>query len=429
MEWVALAVLLVVVLAVAILAGVGALSLFRGTPVHRVRGEGGHPPPEPAAAEFPTAVELLTGAALHPGSRVEILRNGDGTFPRLWEDLRSARESILLQNYYAESGRVADTAVEILSGRARAGVRVRFLYDPVGFRGLDWSALERLREAGVEVHPLRPLRLRALHRVNHRAHSRIVVIDGAVGYTGGFGLSDRWLGDGRHAGEWRDTSARVAGPAVARMEAAFAALRAEATGELSIPSPPPHPAAEGPHRAAFFHSSPGVGSTTAERLLALSVAGARRSVHLWSGYFAPGDGLVELLSAAARRGVEVRVLTATAEHTDIPVALWAGRARYLELLEAGVKIHEYRPAMMHAKGFVVDGVWCGVGAVNSDNRSLALNDESILLVWDEGVGAELEADFREDLRHADEILPEAFRGRGWGERARETAAAWLLRLL
>lgn len=429
MEWLALAVLLGIALAVAVLAWVGALSLFRGTPVHRVRGEAGREPPEPAAAEFPAGVELLAGAALHPGNRVELLRNGDGTFPRLWEELRSARESILFQNYYAESGKVAETTVEILSERARAGVRVRFLYDPVGFRGLAAPALERLREAGVEVHPLRPLRLRALHRANHRAHSRIVVVDGAVGYTGGFGLSDRWLGDGRHAGEWRDTNVRVTGPAVAPMEAAFASLRAEATGELFVPAPLPRPSADGPHRAAFFHSSPGVGSTTAERLLALTVAGARRSVHVWSGYFAPEDGLVQLLAAAARRGVEVRVLTATGEHTDIPVALWAGRARYPELLEAGVRIHEYRPAMMHAKSFVVDGVWCAVGAINFDNRSLALNDESALLVWNGSVGAELEADFREDLRHADEILPEAFRGRGWGERARETAAAWLLRLL
>ena len=178
------------------------------------------------------SVTMLTGAWMAPGNRVEVTLNGDGTYSRLWEDLRSARESITLQIYYGAPGRMGQTLGEILIERARAGVRVFVLYDAFGT--IDMPAEERaaLRAAGVAVEPFRPIRLGTLHLAQHRSHVRGIVIDGRVGWTGGYGIDDKWFGDGRTG--WRDTNVRFEGPAARQLQAAFIAAWVEATGVLAI---------------------------------------------------------------------------------------------------------------------------------------------------------------------------------------------------
>lgn len=380
--------------------------------------------------DFPDYVERLTGAAFRCGNEIEILRNGHHTFPRLWADLESAGRSIDVQIYYAQSGAVADRTFAILARRAREGVRVRFLYDPVGCRGLDASYTEALRHAGGRVHALRPLRPGGTDRINHRVHSRIVVVDGEIGYTGDFGFSDRWLGDARRPESWRSTNTRSRGPAVGDHAAAFATLWSEATGEL-IAGRELLPAQEdGPGvRAALLHTSPSVGSTAAERLWALTLAAAQRTCYIWSGYFAPSPAQAQLLVSAADRGVDVRVLTAAVRHTDIPPVYWAGRSHYPDLLRAGVGVYEYDPSMMHAKGWVVDGTWCGVGALNLDNRSVVLNDDIALLVHDRAVGATLNGAFFDDLTRARRVTREQLEQSGWLDRAKIRGARLIAPLL
>jgi cardiolipin synthase len=175
---------------------------------------------------------VLTGTTLTKGNAVELAQNGDETFPRLFEDLRSAKRSIEIQSYYGTEGEVADTLRRILLERAAAGVRVRFLYDVFGTEDVSADDREALRKSGVVVVPFRPLRPTTFHVMQNRSHVRCVLVDGRVGWTGGFGLDDKWLGDGVTGGAWRDTNVRFEGPAVRQLESAFAAAWTEATGVL-----------------------------------------------------------------------------------------------------------------------------------------------------------------------------------------------------
>jgi cardiolipin synthase len=407
---------------------IGALFVTRGTAVRRVRGIGGDGAPmAPAEPAFPLAVALLTGSPILAGNRVDLALNGDGTYPRLWADLRAARRSITVQMYYAAPGRVADSLGAILAERARAGVLVYLLYDAFG-SNFTGAYLARLRAAGVRAVPFRPLRFRNLWVVQNRSHIRGVVIDGRVGWTGGFGIDDKWLGGGQRPGEWRETNVRIEGPAVLQLEAAFIASWSEATGVLFTGRATAQAHEGGVVRAGVLYTSPTLGSTAAERYLAMSIAGARERLYVTNAYFAPDENFVALLTRAARRGVDVRLLVG-GPRTDVRMARLAAHARFDSLLSAGVKVYEYQPTTLHAKTFVVDGLWSSVGTMNFDNRSLALNDESTLMVLDSTAGRRMEEIFFEDLRQAKEVELATFRRRPWTRRVAEWAANQIVRLL
>jgi cardiolipin synthase len=283
----------------------------------------------------------------------------------------------------------------------------------------------------VEVAFLRPLHWYTLQKAAERSHVRVVVVDGRVGYTGGFGLADYWLGNGHAENEWRESNARFQGSSVAQLQAMFASGWAEATGQLitgAVFFPPQSFADVGPVRAAILASVPTTGSTPAERFMALSITGARRTLYITNSYFVPDDDFRKLLVRAARAGVDVRVLTA-GDKSDVKTTVYAGRARYPELLVGGVRIYEYLPTMMHAKTFVVDGIWSTIGSLNFDNRSLVFNNESNIVALDERVGASLDSLFMDDLRYSKEIKLPEFERRSLGEKLLEWGADLLQRLL
>ena len=422
-----IAVSALVVLAFAL---IGVLSVTRGTPVRHVLAIGDDSLPGVRDSLFMRTMQTFAGINMEPGNKVEVLANG-ATYPKLWQDLRSARQTITVQMYFSKPGAVADSMAKYLAERAQAKVRVLLLMDAFGSQGLrgDWS--ERLERAGVEVAWLRPLHWYSLHKAAQRSHVRVVVVDGRVGYTGGFGLADYWLGNGRAENEWRETNARFEGRSVAQLQATFAAGWAEATGELitgDVFFPPASFAEAGTVDAAVLHSVPTIGSTPAERFLALSISGARRTLYISNSYFVPDDDFRDLLIGAAKRGVDVRVLTA-GDKSDVKTTVYAGRARYPELIQGGVRVYEYQPTMMHAKTFVVDGVWSTVGSLNFDNRSLVFNNESNIVTLDERVGATLDSLFLEDLRYSKEITAESLARRSWWEKTLEWGASTLQRVL
>jgi cardiolipin synthase A/B len=418
-----------VVAAIMLLAAIiGLLFIFRGTAVQRVREVGIDGAPVSAAEpSFPLTVALLTGTPIVPGNRVELALNGNGTFPRLWADLRAARQSITVQFYYAAPGRVADSLATILISRARAGVSVYMLYDAFGSRFAD-GYLERLRAAGVRAVAFRPLRFQNLWVVQNRSHVRGIVVDGRIGWTGGFGIDDKWLGAGRLPTEWRETNARFEGPAVLQLESAFVASWSEATGEVLTGRRAMATHDDGVAAAGLLYTAPTLGSTAAERYLALSIAGARDRLYVTNAYFAPDTSFLAFLVGAAVRGVDVRILVG-GPRTDVRAARLAARSRYEQLLAAGVRVYEYQPTTLHAKTFVVDGRWISIGTMNFDNRSLSLNDESTLMVLDSAAGQRMDSVFRDDLRDALEIDLAAFRRRSWMERAGEWAASLITPLL
>ena len=396
------------------LALIGFLHLTRGTAVRHVRGVAADGVAIGVAEpEFPLMATMATGAWLAAGNSVEVMQNGDGTFPRLWEDLRSAQRSITLQLYYGAPGRMADTLGEILRDRAKAGVRVLVLYDAFGTVDMPTDHREALRASGIVVQPFRPLRLSTLHLAQNRSHVRGIVIDSRVGWTGGFGIDDKWLGDGRSNASWRETNVRFEGPAVRQLQAAFAAAWVEATGVMFTGRATIETQPDAVTAAALLYTAPTLGSTAAERFFALSIAAARETLYITNSYFAPDRNFIDLLAAAAQRGVDVRILTA-GPRTDVNVVRLAGRAWYETLLGSGVRVYEWQPTTLHAKTFVVDGEWFTVGSMNFDNRSMALNDEATLMVLDRTLGNEMNRIFLDDLRHAQEITVEVFRARRLG---------------
>lgn len=383
---------------------------------------------DPAFAE---TFELVTGTGFTDGNGVEILSNGDETFPRLLTDLRGARYSITVQMYYAAEGAVMDSILAVLSTRARHGVRVFFLYDAFGSSALPEWYIDSLRAAGAEVTPFRPIRWYALDRAYHRSHARGIVIDGAIGYTGGLGFDDKWLGSGRRADEWRETNVPFTGPAVLPAQASFVNKWAEATGtiltgtEMLVRS---HSESAGGVRAAFLHSPPSIGGTAAERMLVFAIATARRKLWITNPYFVPSPEMVRGLAQAAARGVDVRLLT-NGEASDVTVTLLAGRSQYEVLLSAGVRIYEYRAGVLHAKTFVIDSLLSSIGTMNFDNRSLAFNNEVALATLDPQLAGEMMTHFEADIRYAREIELAGFRDRSFITRWKEAASYLFSRIL
>lgn len=390
--------------------------LTRTTALRRMRAIGEQGASFDASEEkFNLYLELLTATHVVGGNKIDVLFNGDGIFPRLWDDLKRAREVICVHVYFFKPGVVADTLLRLLSERAQSGVQVLVLLDAVGAGSLPKSYRQRLRSSGAEVALYRPLRFKELYKFQQRMHMRAVVVDGRIGFTGGFGIADQWLGNGHSPDEWRDTNVRVEGPVAMQLQVAFSVNWAEATGDLLVGDgitpfdEAPRPAE--PMAAGVMTCSPSLGTTNAERFFFLAIASARQRIYIANAYFVPPRDLRWLLMNACDRGVDVRVLTPGA-NTDEPLAFHAGRAVYKRLIEAGVRIYEYRPAMMHAKTFVADSCWATVGTFNFDNRSIKLNDEVALIIRDESIARCLEQNFLEDLEYADEIrVHEIHRGR------------------
>ena len=423
-----LVILIVTVLAMAL---IGVLTITRGTPVGYVVTLSDSGPPAVGDSLFERTMELFTGTHVYDGNAVQQANNGDGVYPPLWADLRSARRTITVQMYYSLPGSVADTLAAILRERARAEVRVLLLLDAFGSQHLSREWIRSLRAAGVEVAKLRQLRWFTISNAANRSHVRVVVVDGRVGYTGGFGLADYWLGDGHHEEQWRESNVRFEGPAVMELQSAFSAAWAEATGEL-LTGPLFFPESGfqpvGSTGAGLMFAAPTTGSTPAERFLALTITGARKTLYIENSYFVPDDDFRRLLERAVRRGVDVRVLTVS-DKTDVKTTWYAGRYRYEELLHHGVRVYEYQPTMLHSKTIVADGVWSSVGSMNFDNRSLAFNDEANLVVLDSAFGAQMDSIFFDDLRYAKEIKLDEFRQRSMWSKALELGATLLSRVL
>ncbi|HTI33166.1 MAG TPA: phospholipase D-like domain-containing protein [Miltoncostaea sp.] len=411
------------------------LALWYASDSMRHRREGGRgytidDPPEVGGEAFLRAAESLTQAPITRGNDIELLINGDRIFPCFLETIASARESVNLLTYVYWKGDIAEEVAEAVCERARAGVTCRVLLDSVGAMKMDSAVIDRMEECGVVVRRFRPVKPYAIRRVNNRTHRKVLVVDGEVGLTGGVGIADEWTGDAHDADHWRDTHVRVRGPVVRGLMGAFAENWLEATGEVIASEddlPDLQPVGDGA-AMQVIRSTAGVGDTNLETLYFLAIAAARDSIDLTSAYFAPRPAFRSALADAARRGVRVRLLV-PGPAIDKDVVRHAGRATYGPLLEAGVRIWEYRPTMLHVKTLVVDRVWSVVGSANFDNRSFQLNDEAVLAIQDAGFAGLLLESFTADIQVSEEITLDAWRGRPVTERAREAGSRLLRREL
>jgi cardiolipin synthase A/B len=387
--------------------------------------------PEVGSEGFTRAAEALTQAPISRGNRSEILINGDRIFPSMLGAIASARHTVDLLTYIYWRGEMGDRFGDAICERAEAGVSCRVLLDAVGSVKMDPALIKRMKDCGARVYRFRPPKPYAIRRGNNRTHRKLLVVDGSVGFTGGVGIADEWTGDAQDPDHWRDTHVRVEGPVVRGLQGAFAENWLEATGEVLAGEddlPPLDPIPGEPAAMMAVRSSAGVGDTNVETLFFLTIASARRTIDLTSAYFAPRPAFLHALADASRSGVAVRLLV-PGELIDKDLVRHTARSVYGELLEAGVRVFEYRPTMLHAKSLVVDGVWSTIGSANFDNRSFQLNDEAVLGVQDGGFAATLTEAFENDLARSDEITLEAWRRRPLHERPLEATGRLLRREL
>jgi cardiolipin synthase len=350
-----------------------------------------------------------------------VLQNG-AVFPAMLEDIAAAKQTVHLETFVWSGGELETRFVDALSAKAREGVKVRVLIDSLGASKATASELERLKASGAKLANYCKPRWWNWHRFNHRTHRKLLILDGRIGYAFGHGVADEWLGDGEDEKHWRDTAVRLEGPVVHGLQAVFAQNWVEETktlpaGEGCFPSLE----RRGDIPAHVVSSASGDAVSAVATLYTVAIAAARREVLIQNPYFAPGDGVVELFAMMVRRGVQVHLMV-PGKHTDSPFVRRAGCSLYESLLEAGVRLYEFEPTLLHQKIVVVDGVWSHVGSTNFDARSLALNEEVGVGLLDAGVAAQLKAAFRQDLRRCHELTLEKWRRRPLYDRAYERFA-------
>jgi cardiolipin synthase len=366
--------------------------------------------------EFLRSLDGL-GTEMVPGNRAGILENGDEIFPAMLSAIARAQRSINLEIYIFDHGTIATRMAAALAERARAGVEVRILVDAFGS---SLGPLEpELTAAGAIVRVYKPLKLYSIDSVGKRTHRRILTVDGRIGFCGGVGIDDRWRGDARDPTEWRDTMIEIEGPVVVQLQHVFTQDWVHTTGDvLNGDRQFPVVAPAGSMLAQAIAASRADSISMSKLVLYMAIQAARRSIWIENAYFAPDRQIREGLAAAARRGVDVKIIVPGA-HTDAPNVRLAAHYHYGDLLAAGVAIYEYRPTMMHNKVMVVDGIWSTIGSINFVNRSMTKNAEVNLAVYDRAFAAEVEKMVLVDLARCDVLTQAEWKKRGIFTRAGE----------
>lgn len=371
---------------------------------------------------FLQTMHALTGSSMQEGNNVDVLRNGVEIFPSMLAAIRSAKKTINMESYIYWDGEIGRQFSEALAERARAGVAVKLILDAVGSAPMSGDLIHFLERNGVDIEIYHPIRWYTLSRANHRTHRKLLIVDGRVGFTGGAGIADNWLGDADAPDHWRETQVRVEGPAVIQMQFAFMDNWVKSRGELLtgldyFPSMEPC----GPHRVQVIKSSPSEGSSTVKLLYTISIVSAKQTIDINNAYFIPDRDTIRALEGAVRRGVDVRVIV-PGKWTDVPIVRQASQWHYELLLSRGIRIYEYQGTMMHAKTMVVDGIWSTIGSSNFDDRSFRLNDEVNVNIYDEAIAEKMDAMFHEDLARSVEIIAHRWKRRPFVARVKERLA-------
>ena len=415
---------------------------------------------------------LRTAAApLRRADDIELLTEPEQTLEAMCSAIRSAQRSVHLEFYIwrdDESGRII---TDLLAERARAGVKVRVLYDHLGSLSLGSGHFAALREAGGEVAIFGPLRLPVRlgrSRVNFRNHRKIMTIDGQIGFVGGLNIGDEYLGKRAAEVGWRDLFVRLEGDAVVGLEATFLEDWLSTTGEVvdlagsrpaeaaGIDGRQPararpwhrrHPGEKALQRANPFAplpdrpvissgplvqvipSGPDIPVTSAiAAQFSAAIATAQYRAWIATPYLIPDEPLMLILRTAALRGVDVRILVPEPRKNDQPLVAIASRSYYDELIEVGCRVFEYQPGMLHSKYLIVDEV-SAIGSANMDVRSFHINYEITAMFYDAAVTARLAEVFEGDLEQAEEITARSRVGLALTSRLAESFARVLSPLL
>jgi len=376
--------------------------------------------------------QIVAESPLFTGNQVHILRDGAETFPAMFAAIRQATRYVYLEYYIFEDVTCdGEMLSDLLIRQTRAGVRVRVIYDGIGSIGTDSAFFDKLQAAGVQVVEFNPLNPWKRHSaLNSRDHRKLLIADGAVAIIGGVNLSSTYQSapsarEGQATGQssqniWHDTDIEVTGPVVPELEKLFKehwreqlGVPLESEGDTPDPTQPP----PGEEVVRILGSSPAKLKRRYYVTVITAIRNAESSIWITGAYFVPTHQEKEGLVAAARRGVDVRLLLPS--RSDSGPALAVQHSHYEELLRAGVKIYERDDGILHSKTMVIDQVWSIVGSSNFDHRSVLFNDEVDAVVLGKATGERLTADFKADLQHAQAIDPEHWHHRSALEHLRE----------
>jgi cardiolipin synthase len=355
-----------------------------------------------APSEYSSLVRMLlaNNFRLTSGNKVDLINDGREKFRLLFKDLEEARDHIHAEYYIVRDDDLGNRFLDLLVQKAQEGLKVRLLVDGVGTR-LPPSHVAGLRERGVEVLIFFPPvieRFPALNlRINHRNHRKIVVVDGRIGYLGGYNIGDEYLGKDERLGRWRDTHLRVEGPAVSDLQARFLLdwyftlsrpLEAEARFF-------PKPERPGDGSVQIVSGGPDRRQSRVKEAYLKLIGSAKRSIYIQSPYFVPDESVQDALRVAALSGVDVRIMMPRLP--DHPLVHWASIDYVGELLPSGVRAFLYQDGFLHSKAIVVDGAVASIGSANWDIRSFSLNFETNAMMYCRSVAVKQEEAFLRDL--------------------------------
>lgn len=375
----------------------------------------------PEISEALPLIAGITGGALHYGNSVEIFQNG-AMIDEIKREISAARHSVHFETFVWNTGRLEEEMVGLFSKKASEGVKVRVLVDYVGAKRAGESRLSQLRRSGVELGQYRPISWISLRRFNNRMHRKILVVDGQRGFAFGHGVSDEWMGEAQDKDHWRDTGMCFKGPLVAPLQSTFMQDWISCTQQIPLEDGYFTPQSEqGPVTAHVVSSQAGDTHSSVALLYMMAIASARQEIIIQNPYFTPDPVIPKLLAKMAGRGVKIHLMV-PGKYTDSPFVRRAGQRLYQSLLQAGIRIYEFEPSLLHQKIVIVDRIWSHIGSTNFDARSLALNAEIGVGLLNREVAEELRAAFEHDLRRSREITLENWRRRGWFHRVLDWGA-------
>lgn len=329
-----------------------------------------------ASSSFESTCSAIVKMPWTSGNHVQTLLNGKEIFPAMLQDIKGARKSITFETYIFSNGKIAREFTEALCERAGSGVKVHIVLDAMGAMNMSSADRKSMAAAGIDLKFYNPLQLFNLRKYNTRDHRKIMVIDGKIGYSGGCGIDDAWMGDAHTPEHWRENHYRLTGPVVAQLQQGFNDNWVKCGGKLLTGSEY-FPVLEkaGDMKAQAYNASPQANLYTIPHIFRQAMASARKSIVIKNSYFYLDRPMLKAIREARKRGVHVELILAW-EHTDAWPVRHLSIYQYHRLLKAGVHIYEYRPSMIHCKVMVVDGLFSIIGSSNMDPRSLYINDEA-----------------------------------------------------
>lgn len=374
----------------------------------------------------------VSGAILTDDNDIRIITDGREKFQQLIEDLESAENSIHIQYYIIKEDEVFDAIREVLLKKASQGVEVRILFDSMGCRSVKSAVWKSLRSRGIETAEFFPAVLGRLQlRINYRNHRKIVVIDGKIGYVGGFNVAREYVGLDKKFGYWRDTHLRITGMAVQALQGRFIldwnyANRGHALEFGKYIRTESKPVSKGCFMQVVT-SGPDTRNQSIRDTYLRLIHKAARSIYIQTPYFIPDESILAALLIAARSGVEVNIMIPC--KPDHPFVYWATYSYIGDLVLAGANCYTYEKGFLHAKGIVVDEMVLCYGTANMDIRSFALNFEVNAIVYDRHKAKEMIVYFRNDLKDCRLITRNNYLSRSLPLRVKEQVCRLLSPLL